>query len=168
MAELLDDPRPIPVPPMLAEAFGYEGEARYVAFWWDGDNLALADGVLTLTGGLRWYAWKLFTEHELVPPHLHGYNLGSSDGEARHRLLIDRQAGRVFVGLLPEVDRILQSQQPARPSEVSGVLRRTVRRAVRPAAPARGEEAGVRLLRDQVLERKVYEDLRAWLDRRLQ
>jgi hypothetical protein len=45
-------PLNIPVPPMLAKAFGYKGEARYVSFQWTpyGDEADYADGRLSGTG----------------------------------------------------------------------------------------------------------------------
>ena len=46
----------IPVPPMLAPALGYKGEARYVSFQWTpyGDEADYADGRLSGTG--NWQA----------------------------------------------------------------------------------------------------------------
>jgi hypothetical protein len=52
----------------------------------------------------------LFTRHRTIAPHLQAYNLGSSDEEATHWLLIDREAGAMYVGKAREVLAVLRGQ----------------------------------------------------------
>src|SRR5207244_734575 len=72
---------PLPVPPNLAEAFGYRGEARFVAFRWEpaGDELVYDDGRLSGTGDP--WTFLAYRRHAKVTPHLKPYNLGHSDIE---------------------------------------------------------------------------------------
>ena len=100
----------IQAPPMLAEAVGYPRKARYVAFYWTpcGDEVMYADG--RLSAGGHWHAWLLFTRHRTIAPHLQEYNLGSSDEEAIHWLLVDRETCVLYVGAPGEVLRVLRGQ----------------------------------------------------------
>jgi hypothetical protein len=45
-------PVPVPVFPWLAKAFGYRGDARFVAFYWTpaGDEVVYDDGMRSGTG----------------------------------------------------------------------------------------------------------------------
>jgi hypothetical protein len=97
-------------PPMLCEAVGYSGSARYVGFYWTpcGDEIIYTDGRLSADGD--WHAWLVFTRHKSIAPHLEGYNLGSSDEEATHWLLIDRQTHALYVGAQGEVRHTLRCQ----------------------------------------------------------
>ena len=56
---------PLPLPPMLLDAAGYTGGARYVALFWMpyGDELMLADGQITATGW--WPAFTTLAHHPL-------------------------------------------------------------------------------------------------------
>jgi hypothetical protein len=79
-----------PVPPMLAKAIGYTGDARFVSFHWTpaGDETYYSDGCISATG--NWQTYLAFIRHPAVNPHLKGYDFGSSDSEAEHSLLLDR------------------------------------------------------------------------------
>ncbi len=81
----------IPAPPQLGAAWGYEGDARWVAWYGEraGDELAWTDGWRSVCGA-PWEAWLLYTRHPSVRPALAAYDLGSSDAAARHWLLLDR------------------------------------------------------------------------------
>lgn len=100
----------VPVPPMLAEAIGYPGQARYVAFYWTpyGDEVIYTDGRLSADG--HWHAWLLFTRHRTIAPHLQAYNLGNSDEEATHWLLVDREACAMYAGTAREALAVLRGQ----------------------------------------------------------
>jgi hypothetical protein len=100
----------VPAPPMLAEAIGYPGQARYVAFYWTpyGDEVIYTDGRLSADG--HWHAWLMFTRHRTITPHLQAYNLGSSDEEAIHWLLFDRETCALYAGAPGEVLRALRGQ----------------------------------------------------------
>ncbi len=97
-------------PPMIAEAIGYPGRARYVAFYWTpyGDEVIYSDGRLSADG--HWPAWLLFVRHSSIAPHLEAYNLGSSDEEATHWLLVDRVNCTMYVGTPGEVYPVLKAQ----------------------------------------------------------
>ncbi|HKQ08147.1 MAG TPA: hypothetical protein VJ464_23680 [Blastocatellia bacterium] len=100
----------VSAPPMLAQAIGYPGCARYVAFYWTpyGDVVIYSDGRLSADG--HWHSWLLFTRHNSIAPHLEGYNLGSSDEEATHWLLVDQETCVLYAGTPGEVLRVLRGQ----------------------------------------------------------
>lgn len=87
----------IPVPPGLAELCGYPGEARHVGLCWQpcGDECEYDDGRSSGTGS--WGPYLAYIRHPAVAPALLPYDLGSSDDEPRHLLLIDRTERRAFV-----------------------------------------------------------------------
>lgn len=101
-----------PVPPNLVEAFGYEGDSRYVAFHWEpvGDELMFDDGRSGGTG--KWYAFERWREHPAVAGHLQDVNLGYSDLEATHWLIVDRQRESVYVAHVSSAQSFLQEQRP--------------------------------------------------------
>jgi hypothetical protein len=111
----------IPVPPMLEQALGYEGQHRYVAFWWEpaGDELAWDDGQSGVVGA-NWHAWLIYEQHPRVAPHLESYQLGNSDEPARHWLLLDRQERMLYVGTTPDVTRFLAQHTPLAPAITPG------------------------------------------------
>src|SRR2546430_763150 len=80
----------IPVPPKLAQLCGYPGEARYVGLAWQpcGDECEYDDGCMSGTGS--WGPYLAYTQHLAVGPALAAYDLGSSDGEPKHLLIIDQ------------------------------------------------------------------------------
>ena len=155
---------PLPLPPMLLDAAGYTGGARYVALFWMpyGDELMLADGQITATGW--WPAFTTLAHHPLGQIILGPFELGSSDSEAAHWLLADRLAGTLDVGLELDVRQLLATQ----PSELAA------------AAHELGADRVRRLLIDQFktpralsptevhaqLERsrRLLDELRDWLD----
>jgi hypothetical protein len=100
----------VQAPPMLCEAIGYPGRARYVAFYWMpcGDEIMYSDARLSADG--HRHAWLLFTRHRTISPHLEAFNLGSSDDEATHWLLIDRETCALYIGTPGEVLRALREQ----------------------------------------------------------
>jgi hypothetical protein len=112
----------VQAPPMLCEAIGYPGRARFVAFYWTpyGDEIMYSDGRLSTDG--HWHAWLLFTRHKWVAPHIAPYNLGNSDEEATHWLLVDRETCALHVGTPGEVLCTLRGQyaDQASASEAQG------------------------------------------------
>lgn len=131
---------PIPIPPQLIEAISYPGEARLVSLCWTscGDTSWYDDGRSSGTGD----AWSClaWARHPAVAPHLAGWDLGSSDEEGSHRLLLDLQEGAVCVGTTAEVRAAVRGQWP--------------------------EEEEVRLSPEQ-LEAVVEHVRRAWMSRPL-
>lgn len=108
-------PLPVPVPPMLETALGYSGTARLVAFYWEpaGDEARFDDGVVSADGD--WSAYISFLQHPKVAPHLGAFDLGSSDGEARHWLVLDREARALHALPVREAAALLHQQWAARP-----------------------------------------------------
>jgi hypothetical protein len=99
---------PLSCPPMLAEALGYRGASRFVAFAWSpaGDEAIYDDGYASGTGERSGY--QAFVRHRLVRPLLTDIDLGSSDREGSHRLLADLAEGRLYLGLVSEVHSFLR------------------------------------------------------------
>ena len=90
------------------------GSGQLVALWWSpfGDELMFSDGTLTATG--HWRGWCCFCDHPLVRMFLEPYQLGDSEDEGEHRLLVDRYLGTLDIGLARDVEQLLATQ----PSEV--------------------------------------------------
>jgi len=108
-------PLDVPVPPGLAEAVGYAGDARYVGFYWipGGDEIVYDDGMTSGTGNP--WAWLAFKRHRNVAPHLEEYNLGYSDLEAEHALIVDRDHDLASVALIRAAHQFLRAQHPPPP-----------------------------------------------------
>ena len=98
------------VPPMLEAALGYDGPARWAAFWWEpcGDEARWSDG--RVTAGADWYAWRTFVEHPPIQASLAAYELGSSETPATHTLLLDRDERRLFVAPIAVAAAFLAAQ----------------------------------------------------------
>jgi hypothetical protein len=96
-------------PARLERTLGYDGAARYVAWWWEpgGDELAYDDG-RTLLVGADWPAWldlirdPVWTAAlELAAAELgERIELGDSETAARHALLVDTATRVCYVGRL--------------------------------------------------------------------
>ena len=101
----------VPVPPMLAKAIGYTGNARYVAFHWTpyGDEAEYFDGRMSATG--NWQAFLAYIQHPAVSPHLQDYDLGSSESEAKHALILDREQLEVFIAPVKAAEKFLMQQR---------------------------------------------------------
>ena len=115
----------LPLPPMLLDALGYQGGARYVALrWWGGGggDVLGSDGSMTVPGW--WPTWRLLVrEHPLGRAIFAAYDLGDLHEdpaeEAPHRLLCDRWEGTLDIGLADDVEQLLRSQ----PSELQAAAR---------------------------------------------
>lgn len=105
----------VPLPPQLAETFGYPGQARYVSFHWipEGDEVLYDDGRMSGTGAS--WAFLSYRRHRAVEPLLTSWNLGYSDVDAEHCLIIDRAAGRASVAPLAKAQPFLLAQHPPPP-----------------------------------------------------
>jgi hypothetical protein len=144
-------------PPMLAEALGYEGPLRHVAFWRSpaGDVLRYTDGETQGEGTL--VAWLTFVEHPGVWPRLIGYGFGSGSEPARHWLLVDRQERRLSAGTPRAVARFLAASIPDE-----------VRRRQAEQALAIQDEQLARARRRALRDRAFLDHLQHWLDARAQ
>lgn len=123
-------PLRVPVPPMLVEALGYGGDARFCAFYWaEGcDELRFNDGLLEADGS--WYAWRVYAEHSSVAPALEEFDFGSSDSPAAHWLLVDRQELAAYAGTAAEVARAVRGQHPPHTRGTPGLTDEQLRELV--------------------------------------
>lgn len=105
----------IPLPPELAETFGYGGEARFVGFFWSplGDQLVATDGVNS--GTAQSWTYLAYKRHRSVAPLLAPFDLGSSEEDGTHMLLIDRQMNRANIAPVAEARDFLARQHTPAP-----------------------------------------------------
>lgn len=88
-------PLDLALPPMLVNASGYTGEARFVALYWGiGDELYVNDGARLFTGD--WMVFHYWRNHMSIHSHLASYDLGSCEAEARHWLVVDCEQERIY------------------------------------------------------------------------
>jgi hypothetical protein len=161
-------PLNVPVPPMLAKAIGYRREAQFVSFQWTpyGDEADYSDGRTSATG--NWQAFLAFIHHPAVSPQLKGYDLGSSDSEAKHALILDQEQHVLYVAPVREAEKFLQKQwpeeQPTRMSqeEYPALVMKALKN-VKPPTDVSMEEVQRRI--DQ--QYALIEELQQWLDKQL-
>lgn len=105
----------VPLPPSLCETLGYLGDARFVCFFFSpcGDEAEFDDG--RSSGTARTWAFIAYRNHRAVAPLLQPYNLGYSDADAEHAIIIDRQENRASVSPIREARRFLDAQWPPLP-----------------------------------------------------
>jgi hypothetical protein len=105
----------VPVPPILAKAIGYTGRAHYVAFQWTpyGDEAEYSDGRMSATG--NWQAFLAYIRHPAVSPSLKDYDLGSSDSNAKHVLILDQAILEMFIAPVKGAETFLAQQWPPEP-----------------------------------------------------
>ncbi len=107
----------ITVPPQLEAAVDFHGDARYFGLYWtpSGDEAIVTDGRSTYDG--CWWGYQAFVDHPVVMLALAGlrYDLGSSDSEATHWLVIDRETRTASVAPRATAEQFLTNQHPALP-----------------------------------------------------
>jgi hypothetical protein len=158
----------VPVPPMLAKAMGYTGQARFVSFHWTpyGDETDYSDGRVQATG--NWQAFLAFIHHPAVSTHLKHYGLGSSDSEATHALILDQEQQALFVAPVREAEKFLSEQWPKEPpirmsqEEYSALVMKALKN-VKPSKDVSSKEIQGRIDQQQAL----VEELQLWLDKQL-
>jgi hypothetical protein len=151
----------LPLPPMLLDAIGYSGAARYVALWWDSknDRLCMSDGHASSSDS--WQAWVDLGSHPLsrsvIPSHL----LGDGGRPATHHLLCDRTDDSLAIGPAHVVMRVVRTQSAEVPR--ARLRDKNGRKWSRSVASHRG---GARRIRqDPQREFQQLEALGRWLDR---
>lgn len=99
----------VPVPPMLERAIGYDGQSHLAAFsWGSGDEVCHTDGRCAAYG--EWDAFLLLIQHPTVAPALLAYDFGSSESEAVHWLLLDRDRRQLSVAPVAAAQQLLKGQ----------------------------------------------------------
>ncbi len=102
---------------MLEVALGYNGKADFVAFYWTphGDELVYRDASGQICEGANWNAWLVFVHHPAIASFLSPFDLGNSEEESKHWLLLDRNARVLYIGTADQVDRCLSEMPTALP-----------------------------------------------------
>jgi hypothetical protein len=159
---------PLPLPPQLCEAFGYEGGARYVAFWWSPRDEAVrwSDGATSASG--YWLPWQELLGHPVGRRVLDPYDLGSGASGGRHRLLADRWDQQLYLGLPEDLDALLATQPSTIAMAVDAVgeeeVCTTIERALEVAASRPRDEVMAAVRSRRRRQRELAVGLRAWLD----
>ena len=161
-------PLKAPVPPMLATAIGYKGAARYVSFQWTpyGDEVDYSDGRLSATG--NWQAFLAYIHHPAVSPSLTGFDFGSSDSEAKHALILDRERLEVLIAPVKDADAFLKHQWPPEPpsrmsrEEYSALVFKALKN-IKPPRDIDTNEVQRRIDEQYAL----IEEMQQWLDKQL-
>ena len=156
----------VPVPPMLAKAMGYRGEARFVSFQWTpyGDEADYSDG----RGSGDWQGFLAFIHHPAVSPQLKGYDLGSSDSEATHALILDQEQQILFIAPAREAEKFLSEQWPKEPpirmstEEYSPLVMKALKNVKPP------KDVSIKEIQRRIDEQyALVEELQQWLDKHL-
>jgi hypothetical protein len=161
-------PLNVPVPPMLATAIGYKGEARYISFHWtpSGDETYYSDGRISTTG--NWQAYLAYIQHPAVSPYLKDYDFGSSDSEAEHALILDREEQALYVAPVKAAEKFLGEQWPKAPplrisqKEFTALVMKALKN-VKPPKEINVDEV-YRQIRQQ---NALVDELLLWLDKHL-
>ena len=161
---------PIPVPPMLEKALDYPGDAEWVSFYWEmaGDEARYDDGRISADG--EWDAYLYYTRHPAVAPYLASYDLGSSDGPGRHRLLLHRPTRTMYAGEVAEVRETLWEQWERRgglpeltPEQLDEAMREWSRR-VEERASRPQEEIMAEVHARMQAHYRVTDELADWME----
>jgi hypothetical protein len=108
-------PLPFELPPNFVEQLGYQGDRRFVAAYWEpgGDEVTIRDDAYLASGMGDWWPWTHFFHHPEVTRWKmhHNINVGSSDEEATHWLIVDRVTNRGFVAPAEEAYKRIQQQR---------------------------------------------------------
>src|SRR5262245_16603793 len=107
---------PFPLPPGFLEAFGYPGDRRFVALYWEpcGDEACYDDGESYACGMSDNWLYLGFVHRPEVHRWLEGnaLRLGNSDEPAEHWLVADALTGDLYAAPTREALGVLLRQQP--------------------------------------------------------
>jgi hypothetical protein len=157
---------PVPVPPQFEECCGYTGEARHVAFFWGaGDESYYADGKMSGTG--EWDGFQAFVTHWRVRSALRGFDLGSSEDQATHWLLLDRHLRRVSAANANVAQQLLcqQWKMPEQEEQVLVVDKEEWDQLVQELSARIHVMSQPDILALMIAHQKQVSEMRAWLDR---
>jgi hypothetical protein len=105
-----------PVPPMLATAMGYPGDARFVSFHWMHQEVEVEYSDGRMNAIASYYTYFLYIQHPAVKPHLKAYDIGfPHQSEATHALILDREKLELYIAPVNEAEAFLTQQQQQRP-----------------------------------------------------
>lgn len=159
---------PVTLPQSFEEALGYPRGFRWVAFYWEpcGDEAMFNDGFCCADG--NWWGYKQFVDHPSVAPWLSPYDLGSSDGEAKHWLLCDLESREVYVGERKLIGSFLNEEvkkyvpEPPKveysPEEITELLTKIREELQQVPAPSMAE-IEEKMRRDQEAVEKMVKEL---------
>jgi len=113
---------PVQAPPQLEQAAGYHGSARFFVLHWSpsGDEAEYNDGRMSGTGD--WSGYLAFVNFPVVEFHINNaaeemgadrWCLGTSETEATHCLVVDRETRSVHLAKLLDACLFLNAQWPA-------------------------------------------------------
>ncbi len=108
-------PLPAPVPETLEALLGYEGDAEWLALYVERNFGEVVGDEGNLPFVLAEDAYRLYTEHRAVAPHLAGYDLEGGERPARSRLLLNRQTRTLYVVSARAVRARVRAQWPEPP-----------------------------------------------------
>ncbi len=163
----------VPVPPMLEEAIGYNGPARFVAFSWTpyGDEAEYNDGCNAGTGA--WDGFLAFVQHPRIQPAVRRFHFGSSEEEAQHTLLLDRDKRELFVAPAAHTDELLRHQWPHLSEETASQLSPAELASIVQTATAKSQHARHHIAPDAIMKRihahrALLQEMKRWLDQQPQ
>ena len=161
----------VPVPPQLEATVEYHGDARYFAIYWTpaGDEAMVTDGRTTHDG--CWWGYQAFVDHPLMMLALAGqrYDLGSSETDATHWLVIDRETRTIALAPRPQAEAFLTQQHPALP--IVHLTREEWLAAIQAASAqlqAHLAQTAVLDIRERLdAQNQIVREMTAWLNARL-
>lgn len=105
-------PLDLPQTKGMCRFFGYEFDRELVRFWWEpGGDLTYDDGLI-VSSASRWWPWVQYLAHPLVRENIWAFKLGSSEEQAVHHLLFDRDSRKFWVGHRDDVGEALNMLSP--------------------------------------------------------
>ena len=118
-----------------------------------------------MSGTGSWHAFLAYIQHPAVSPFLEEYDLGSSESEAKHALILDQVKLEVFIAPVKDAEKFLGEQWPQQPlirmakeelvAKIS-IVRKNIEQ------PRYDIEEMQRLIKDQ---RAMIDDIQKWLDK---
>ena len=93
---------------MLATVMGYPGDARFISLHCKEDEVAYSDGLISAIGS--WLSYFVYIQHSAVKPHLKAYNVGYTQSEAKHALILDRMKLELYIASVKAAEAFLIQQ----------------------------------------------------------
>jgi hypothetical protein len=113
----------------------------------------------------NWQGYLAYVQHPLIYPRLAPYNLGSSDAEGRHSLIVDRTERTVYVAARADAQTFLSQQWPK--AEPATLTQEEWTALVKHLQRSR-QDIDLEEIRRRIQEQyALVEALQEWLDRRL-